>query len=354
MSLDFETMYSAIVDNNASFEGSFITCVKTTGIFCRPACTARKPKKENVEFVADCNEAIKKGYRACKVCRPLTDKGSTPDYIEALIKELEKDPYLRIKDYDLKKRDLDPTKVRRWFNTNHNMTFQAYQRMLRINHSYQELSKGKNVSDTAYSNGFESVSGFNASFKNILGSNPSGEAKAILYIKRITTPVGPMFIIASTDGLCLLEFTDRRMLETEYKDLKKLLNAVILPGSNKFIEQTELELAEYFDGKRQKFDVPLHAPTTPFRKLVWDELLNIPFGETRSYKQQAIALKNLKAIRAVASANGQNRIAIIIPCHRVIGSNGELTGYAGGLPRKKWLLDHELRVAGKPSQGSLF
>ena len=354
MQLDFDTMYNAILQKNPTYEGSFITCVKTTGIFCRPACTARKPKRENVEFVDTCNAAIKKGYRACKVCKPLIEKGTDPNYIISLIKDLEKDPFLRIKDVDLRKRNLNPVHIRRWFKVNHNMTFQAYQRMLRINHSYSELSEGKKVAETAYRNGFESISGFKSSFQNVFGDQPENKSKAVINIKRITTPMGPMFVCASKKGLCLLEFTDRRMLETEFEDLNKRLNAVILPGTNEHIEETEKQLLEYFEGERKYFDLPLDAPTTPFRQSVWEELLKIPYGETRSYKQQAIGMNNVKAIRAVASANGQNRIAIIIPCHRVVGSDGSLTGYAGGLARKKWLLDHERKTLGLPSQMSLF
>jgi AraC family transcriptional regulator of adaptative response/methylated-DNA-[protein]-cysteine methyltransferase len=150
-----------------------------------------------------------------------------------------------------------------------------------------------------------------------------------------------MFACASKKGICLLEFTDRRMLETEFKDLRKRLNAVILPGENPHLDHVQSEMKEYFAGKRKTFTVPLDTPGTEFRQLVWRGLQDIPYGETRSYKQQAVALGNPKAVRAVASANGHNRITVIIPCHRVIGSDGSLTGYGGGLHRKKWLLDLE-------------
>ncbi len=150
-----------------------------------------------------------------------------------------------------------------------------------------------------------------------------------------------MFACASSQGLCLLEFTDRRMLETEFKDLRKRLNAVILPGENPHLKETETQIKEYFQGKRKSFSVALHTPGTDFQQSVWKVLQNIPYGETRSYLEQATALGNPKAVRAVASANGHNRIAIIIPCHRVIGSDGKLVGYGGGLHRKKWLLDLE-------------
>jgi AraC family transcriptional regulator of adaptative response/methylated-DNA-[protein]-cysteine methyltransferase len=163
-----------------------------------------------------------------------------------------------------------------------------------------------------------------------------------------------MFACATKKGLCLLEFTNRKMLETEFKDLVKRLNAVILPGNNPFLDQVQQELKEYFDGKKKQFTVPLHTPGTEFQQSVWEILKEIPYGETKSYKQQAIKLNNLNGVRAVATANGMNRIAIVIPCHRVIGSNGDLTGYAGGLARKKWLLDHEQKYSGKAAQGVLI
>jgi len=150
-----------------------------------------------------------------------------------------------------------------------------------------------------------------------------------------------VFACASNKGICLLEFTDRRMLETEFRDLCKRLNAVILPGKNIHLDHVQSEILEYFSGKRKNFTVPLHTPGTAFQNTVWKLLREIPYGETRSYKQQAITLGNPKAIRAVASANGHNRVGIIIPCHRVIGSDGSLTGYGGGLHRKRWLLDFE-------------
>ncbi|MCD4845980.1 MAG: methylated-DNA--[protein]-cysteine S-methyltransferase [Methanosarcinales archaeon] len=119
------------------------------------------------------------------------------------------------------------------------------------------------------------------------------------------------------------------------------MNAVIIPGKNKYLDLVQTQVLEYLEGERKDFTIPLNTPGTEFQQSVWKVLQQIPYGETWSYKQQAIKLNNPKAVRAVATANGYNRIAFIIPCHRVIGSNGELTGYRGGLDRKKWLLDLE-------------
>lgn len=171
---------------------------------------------------------------------------------------------------------------------------------------------------------------------------------------KIETPLGEMVAGATKDGICLLEFSDRRMLPTEYKDLARYLKTTINEGDNEHFITVKKQLEEYFNGTRKEFSVPLVTPGTPFQQSVWKELLNIRFGTTRSYLEQSIALGKPGAIRAVASANGMNRISIIIPCHRVIGSDGSLTGYGGGLKRKKWLLDHEKKFSGKAVDLSLF
>ncbi len=171
---------------------------------------------------------------------------------------------------------------------------------------------------------------------------------------KIDTPLGEMIAGATDEGVCLLEFNDRRMLPTEYKDLIKFLKTAFEEGENKHLRTLKKQLKEYFSGKRKEFSVPLVTPGSEFQQTVWKELQNIPFGSTRSYQEQAIALNKPDSVRAVANANGMNRISILIPCHRVIGSDGRLTGYGGGLRRKKWLLDHEKKYSGKAVDLSLF
>src|ERR1700733_4773311 len=167
------------------------------------------------------------------------------------------------------------------------------------------------------------------------------DGATIIHFEILDTPLGKMLACATDDGLCLLEFIDRRAFVTELKDLKRLLRASIEPGTNKHLKTVENQLNEYFESKRKKFDIPLVTPGTEFQNKVWQKLLDIPYGETRSYKQQSIAVGNLGAIRAVGTANGANRISIVVPCHRVIGEDGSLTGYGGGLKRKRWLFDFE-------------
>ncbi len=341
-------MYQASLEKDASFEGIFFMGVKTTGIFCRPSCTARKPKQENVEFFTHSKDAILKGYRPCKVCRPLEKLNETPDYVKNILDELTSDPSLKFKDEDLVKRGIEPSQIRRWFLKNHNMTFQAFQRMYRINSAFKKLHDGESVTHTAFESGYESLSGFADSFKSVFGVSPkNGKNQRIIDLKRFETPLGTMYACAVSEGICLLEFTDRKMLETELKYLTKTLNATVLQGENPHFAVLEKELAEYFEGKKQDFTVPLFLVGSDFQKSVWAELQRISFGTTRSYQEQAQALGKPNAVRAVANANGMNKISIIIPCHRVIGSDGQLTGYGGGLWRKKYLLDLEEKALKK-------
>lgn len=338
-------MYRASLEKNSEFEGVFWMGVKTTGIFCRPTCTARKPKAENVEFFHSTKDAILKGYRPCKVCKPLENPEETPPYIREILKELRENPSLKFKDYDLVKRGLNPATLRRWFQKNHGMTFQAFQRMFRLNTAFKKLNQGENIIETAYESGFESLSGFSESFKNIFGVSPkNSKAQTIIDLKRIETPIGTMYAAATEQGICMLEFTDRRMLETEFKDLAKSLNATLVQGDNPHFETLEKELSEYFAGNRKEFTVPLFPVGSEFQKSVWKILMKIPYGETWNYRKQSEVLGDVKKVRAVANANGMNKISILIPCHRVIGSDGTLTGYGGGIWRKQKLLELEKAI----------
>ena len=342
MELSHDVMYNASFQKNSDFEGVFWMGVKTTGIFCRPTCTARKPKPENVEFFQNTKDAILKGYRPCKICKPLENPTETPNYIQKLMEELRENPSLKFKDVDLVQRGLEPTTVRRWFQKNHGMTFQAFQRMFRLNTAFKKIQQGDNIIETAYDSGFESLSGFNDSFKTIFGVSPkNSKTQKIIDLKRLETPLGTMYAAAVDDGICMLEYTDRKMLETEFTALAKSFNATIIQGENPHFKTLEKELAEYFAGTRKTFTVPLSPVGTDFQKSVWQILTQIPYGETWTYRKQSEILGDAKKVRAVANANGMNKISILIPCHRVIGTNGTLTGYGGGIWRKQKLLELE-------------
>jgi len=334
--------YQALVDKNEAYEGTFIAAVKTTGIFCRPTCTARKPKPENVEFFAGTKDALLHGYRACKVCNPLEKRGETPAYIQNLLRALHADPSTKLTDGQLRANGVEPATLRRWFLKNHGLTFHTYQRLVRLNAAFKRIQRGDSVTATAFEAGYESLSGFQDSFKAVFGVAPSNSRQQqVIDLMRLETPLGPMLAGGVAQGICLLEFTDRRMLATELQDLAQRVNAALVPGTNPHFAGLEQQLNEYFRGERCTFSVPLVTPGTVFQQAVWQALRAIPYGVTRSYQQQAAALQRPGAQRAVATANGLNRIAILIPCHRVVGADGGVAGYGGGVWRKKWLLDWE-------------
>lgn len=168
--------------------------------------------------------------------------------------------------------------------------------------------------------------------------NPHNE---VLFVQHLNTPLGEMIAGATNEGICFLKFSDKTLLEKELEDIRNHINAVILDKTHRNIEQLRKELLEYFTGERKYFDVPVYLIGTDFQKSVWKQLSTIPYGETLSYQQQAGQLGKLNSIRAIAHANGCNRISIVIPCHRVIGKDGKLTGYSGGIERKQLLLLHE-------------
>lgn len=337
-----ERMYKALVQKDSSYEGIFIVGVKTTGIFCRPTCPARKPKLENVEFFSSAKQALDSGYRPCKRCKPLEANGETPEWVGTILQKVEEDLTRKWTDEEIEELDINPNRLRRWFKKHHGTTFHGYVRLRRLGNAIGQIKHGENTTQVAYEHGYESLSGFREAMKELTGKPvKKGKDTTVIHVNRITTPLGPMLIGTTDETLCLLEFIDRRMLETQLQRLQKYYNAVFVPGSNEITDQTSTEIEEYFDGDRKEFTVPFDISGSDFQQSVWDQLLTIPYGKTRSYKEQAIAIGNLKAIRAVATANGDNRIAIIIPCHRVIGSDGSLTGYGGGLWRKKYLLNLE-------------
>ncbi len=335
-------MRRAFFAGDASYDGVFFTGVRTTGIFCRPSCAARKPRPENIEFFATPREAMFSGYRPCKRCKPLEADGRPPAWVERLLARVEADPSLRLKAVDLRAAGVDPARARRWFLKHYGMTFQAFCRARRLAQAFRSIQEGNPVTDVAMNSGFESESGFRSAFAQQFGGSPTRAAPGEpVLLDWVTSPVGPLVLGATADGLCLLEFSDRRMLETQFGALARRFGAALAPGRNRWIEAARTQLSEYFRGERRAFDLPLIIRGTPFQERVWRALLSIPYGETASYRDVATRVGAPKATRAVGTANGRNRIAIVIPCHRVVNADGKLGGYGGGLWRKQYLLDLE-------------
>src|SRR6266704_3368792 len=343
-----ETMYRALVNRDPSFEGIFYVGVRTTGIFCRPTCSAKKPARENVDFFASSIEALESGYRPCLRCHPMDPNQPPPKLIERLRAEVERAPGGRLTDKELAALAIDPSTARRQFKRHYGMTFQAYHRARRMGLALSEVRKGSRVDEARNGSGFGSQSGFREAFTRIFGEAPTvAKGRAPLFAERIDTPLGAMIAIADDRGLRLLEFIDRRATERELSILRKRLQTNVVPGKHGHLETVRSQLKNYFAGKNMRFDVPLAPVGSQFQLRAWKILQSIPIGETRSYSWMARRLGHENARRAVGRANGTNMICIVIPCHRVIRADGTLCGYGGGLWRKKWLLDHERRWTGK-------
>jgi AraC family transcriptional regulator of adaptative response/methylated-DNA-[protein]-cysteine methyltransferase len=334
-------MERAYLQKDPAYEGLFFLGVRTTGIFCRPTCPARKPLPGNVEYFPDPRSAVIAGYRPCKRCRPL-DQDDQPPWAAALIEEIEHDPLARIRDGDLRARGIDPATARRHFLKRYGMTFQAYARARRLTGVFSRIREGGSVDDAVYDSGYESHSGFREAFARMFGETPGrARGRGCVMLSWLPSPLGPLVAGATEEGVCLLEFTERRMLEAQFAELKKRFGSAVVPGTNACLESLREQLGRYFEGSLRAFSLPLRFPGSPFEEKVWRALLEIPYGETRSYKDLAAAIGEPAAVRAVGRANGRNRISIVIPCHRVVNADGGLGGYGGGLHRKRCLLDLE-------------
>lgn len=342
------TMYRALSRRDAAYEGVFYTCVKTTGIFCRPTCRAKRPRYENVEFFPTVSEALHGGYRPCRLCRPMDTTKPMPALVERLRRAAEAAADGRVSDKDLVAMGIEPSTARRQFRAYHGMTFHAYQRARRMGLALRDVQAGKPVVDVQLARGYESTSGFREAFARVFGAPPRGSKGGLcLLAQRMETPLGTMLALADDQGLRLLEFTDRRGLERELVVLRGRLKCAIVPGSNAVLEETQRQLKRYFAGESLAFDLPLAPVGSDFQRKVWAELQRIPVGRTRSYLEMAARVGLAKGHRAVARANGSNMLALVIPCHRVIRANGDLCGYAGGIWRKQRLIEHERKHARK-------
>jgi AraC family transcriptional regulator of adaptative response/methylated-DNA-[protein]-cysteine methyltransferase len=345
-------MQRAFRSRDASFDGLFVTGVRSTGIFCRPSCPARKPLPRNLEFFGTVKEALFAGYRPCLRCRPLRAGGGHPIEIERVLEMIEKSPEARLKDGDLRSLGVSPPRVRRYFVRHFGMTFQAYSRGRRLGQALQKIRRGESLEDVTLGHGFESHSGFRDAFRRTFGTPPGrARSRECVVAAWLETPLGPMVGAATDEAVCLLEFSDRRMLEAQLLRLRSVFDVPIVPGWNDRLAALRDELAAYFEGTLQRFTIPVDLRGTPFQERVWRELCRIPYAVTRSYEDVARRIGTPAACRAVGRANGMNRIAIVVPCHRVVNAGGELGGYGGGLWRKRWLL--RLERDGRASAGDV-
>ena len=339
--------YKALVNRDSDFDGIFFAAIKTTGVFCHATCRARKPKFENCFFYEKAEEALLAGYRPCKICNPMSYPNQLPDEVKILVEAVEENPEKRWKEEDFRKLGIHSATVRRKFKDIYQMTFVQYARARRMGLAFKNIENGQKVIHQQVAMGYQSASGFNDAFSKIMG-NPAKKMEVTLIISTfIMTPLGRMIALADEDYLYLLEFDNRRGLEREIERLRQKFNARIFQGKNSLLRRLEEELSAYFAGQTAIFTTPLYLFGSPFQQKVWEQLQEIPVGETRSYKDLAGNLGDVNKVRAVGNANGANQISILIPCHRVIASNGDLGGYGGGVARKQYLLDLKQKIKQK-------
>ncbi len=339
---DDQTLYQALVARNPKFDGHVFVGVTSTGIFCRLTCPARKPKPENCQFYETAGQCIEAGFRPCKRCFPLQPAADADPTIAMLLKALDARSEYRWRESDVQGMGLDPSTVRRAFKRHFGMTFLEMARQRRLRDGVLTLSGGGKVIEAQVTAGFESASAFRKAFARLMGISP-GEFRpgALLSASWIDTPLGAMIAVCDNRFLHLLEFPERKALPTELKRLYQSSKGSIGLGRTPITDQIEAELACYFNGDDANFQTPLAFHGSAFTQQVWHALQAIPAGQTRSYSEVASQIGRPTATRAVARANGANQIALVVPCHRVIGADGALTGYGGGLWRKQRLIEFE-------------
>lgn len=349
------TLYDALVRRDPAYEGRAFVGVATTGIFCRLTCPARKPLAENCRWFDSPAAALGAGFRPCRRCHPVAPEAEGDPVIARMLAALDARPDHRWTEADVVAEGLDPSTVRRAFRRHFGMSFLDYARQLRLREGVRGLTAGSPVIEAQLDAGFDSAAGFREAFARLFGHPPAqmqrAEARGLV-ADWLDTPLGGMIAVADDSHLHLLEFTARKALGAELRRLSKAVGGRIGLGRSAITDATEAQLARYFTAESAAFDLPLAMHGTPFLREVWAELRRIPPGATVSYGELAARIGRPTAARAVARANGANQIAIVIPCHRVIGADGSLTGYAGGLWRKQALIGIEQRLARRDAGGA--
>jgi len=340
--------WQIILNRDALYDDQFVFGVRTTGIYCKPSCPARRPRSENVVFFAAPEQAEIAGYRACQRCRPdaLIPHETNLDLIRRVCRALEARPADPPTLAELARQfHLSPAHLQRTFKQLVGVTPKQYSLALRLQRFKEELRDGDTVTTAAFNAGFNGLSQLYES--PLLGMTPAcyqagGAAAEIGYVIS-ESPLGWLLVAATPQGVCAVKLGDSpRALEAE---LRSEFAAATLQSDQPGLRQWVGAILEYLRGEQPHLDLPTDVRATAFQRRVWEELRRIPFGETRSYSEVAAALGQPRAVRAVARACAVNPTALIVPCHRVIGEDGKLRGYRWGLERKRRLLEQEKQIA---------
>jgi AraC family transcriptional regulator of adaptative response/methylated-DNA-[protein]-cysteine methyltransferase len=336
--VDRNWAFAAFDNRDRSFDGQFVGAVKTTGIYCKPSCPARRPLPENVEFFWEPAEARAAGYRPCMRCKP-DEVGRDREAVAAALKLIEETEHGLSLEELAAAVGYAPHHFHRLFKRDTGLTPAAYRRSVQARRAAAALDGNGRVTDAIYEAGYSGPSRFYANTKGHLGMTPSawknGGAGAVIRWAVVPTSLGQMLVAATEKGICRLSFDEGAEALAD-----RFPKAQILPAD----ATTEALIAgavQAVENPSRMPDLPLDVAGTAFQEAVWQELRRIPIGETRSYADIAAAVGKPKAVRAAGSANGANNVAVLIPCHRVVRSDGSLGGYAYGLDRKRMLLEKE-------------
>lgn len=336
--VDSDWAFEAFDKRDRSLDGQFVGAVKTTGIYCKPSCPARRPLRENVEFFWTAREAVNAGYRACMRCKP-DEVGRDREAVAAALKLIDASEEMPGLEELADHVGYAPHHFHRLFKRDVGVTPAAYARAVRAKRAEKALGGNGRITDAIYDAGYSGSSRFYEDTKGRLGMTPSawknGGAGTTIRWAVVDTGLGKMLLAATDKGICRLSFDED---ESELK--RRFPKAIIEKGGDGMTSLVEGAIAA-IERPGQMPDLPLDVQGTAFQQAVWQELRRIPPGETRSYADIAAAVGKPKAVRAAGSANGANNVAVLIPCHRVIRTDGSLGGYAYGLDRKKKLLEME-------------
>lgn len=336
--IDRNWAFDAFDRRDRLFDGQFIGAVKTTGIYCKPSCPARRPLRENVEFFWTAGEALAAGYRSCMRCKP-DEVGRDREAVAAALKLIDEAEDAFSLEEVAQAVGYAPHHFHRLFKRDTGVTPAAYARSLRAKRAVVVLDANGSVTEAVYEAGYSGPSRFYEASKGHLGMTPSawknGGAGVTIRWVVVDTVLGKMLLAATDKGICRLSFDEDDSVLT-----KRFPKANVVAGGAALKELVAGAIAA-IEHPAQMPDLPLDIAGTAFQQAIWSELRRIPAGETRTYADIAAAVGKPKAVRAAGSANGANNVAVLIPCHRVIRTDGTLGGYAYGLERKEKLLKAE-------------
>ena len=330
--------FAAFAARDRRLDGRFVIGVKSTRIYCKPSCPARRPRPENVVLFADAAAALEAGYRACMRCRPDAVGRDREAVAEALrlIQASDVTPLLADVAAAV---GYAPHHFQRLFTRDIGVSPAAYARQLRAARLVDALDRQERITDAIYDAGYQSPGHAYADARRQIGMTPSawrnGGADVVIHYAVVSTSLGALLVAATDKGLCRISFDeDVAALHTRFP------RSTIRPGEGDFTALVD-QVVSLVDDPARNADLPMDVAGTAFQQAVWAALRAIPAGETRTYKQIAAEIGKPSAIRAAGTACGDNGLAVLIPCHRVVRSDGGLGGYAYGLPRKELLLARE-------------